>query len=855
MSPDSSRGSEWYKWDLHFHTPVSPDYKDKSATNEQIIDSLVAHEIKVVVVTDHNFIDVDKIKGLQTEGAKKSMTVLPGIELRGEYGKEPINYIGIFPEDADLEFIRNELYSKLDLTKKRKENTSEDALYCAIEKGCKEIHDLGGIVSVHAGKKSNSIECIPNTLPSSMAQKKDIASWVDIFELGSASDADDYTNIVFTKLEKVYPMIVASDNHDHKSYAFKGNNYCWIKAKPTFLGLKQIIYEPNDRIKIQELRPEEKSPQSIINYVSYSSTNGETRTVAFNQNLNSLIGSRAQGKSNLLRNMAYSIDYDQSRNRGVSDNEFLPLKDFKVVWSDNSVNTLLTTQDKDKGVLFIPQKYLGELIYDKNPKFDKFLTNLFENNVSFSNGLGLYKKFEDTNSLEIASSVQSLLDTRSWGADKSEKIKKLGKKESYETEIQDIQNQIKGYGKTAQISEEELKSYNEISSDIKKNELDSKALTRDIESLKRLKSLDIITAENIDIYDFTDKTFKKITDQLSASDKDFKESFIIKELRILNTQVTKLESEMKALTTKVKPLEEKIKKSQALVSLTKRLTDKKSAKLSIEQLEKERAELGDKYKKIKDDLLAKYKLYETTYNSLDIEIDKLDFSEVKITVVFDEDSFRKFLDENINYHNSIEFRKVNSGAKKLLDSPIAWHYETSKFQDLLRDLLDGIMSQQLLLKSGKDVKSVITDLVKNRFKIDFLKSVTRGGVSFTDMSDGEQMLALLEFIFKFDSYKYPVLLDQPEDDLDAKAISSTIVEFIKSEKAERQIIIASHNANLVVCGDSENIIVSSKTGGKNPDFKYVSGAIEEDSVNKEIVEILEGGKQAFERRRNKLGIA
>lgn len=55
------RGSIWRKWDLHCHTPSSYDYRDKSVTNQQIIDTLKSNEIAVVAITDHHIIDVERI--------------------------------------------------------------------------------------------------------------------------------------------------------------------------------------------------------------------------------------------------------------------------------------------------------------------------------------------------------------------------------------------------------------------------------------------------------------------------------------------------------------------------------------------------------------------------------------------------------------------------------------------------------------------------------------------------------------------------------------------------------------------------------------------------------------------------
>ena len=94
-----NRGSEWRKWDLHFHTPSSYDYKDKSVTNHKIIDILAENKISVVAITDHHTMNIARIQDLQQLGKDKGITVLPGIEfLADARGKDPIHFIGIFSE-------------------------------------------------------------------------------------------------------------------------------------------------------------------------------------------------------------------------------------------------------------------------------------------------------------------------------------------------------------------------------------------------------------------------------------------------------------------------------------------------------------------------------------------------------------------------------------------------------------------------------------------------------------------------------------------------------------------------------------------------------------------------------------
>ena len=94
----------------------------------------------------------------------------------------------------------------------------------------------------------------------------------------------------------------------------------------------------------------------------------------------------------------------------------------------------------------------------------------------------------------------------------------------------------------------------------------------------------------------------------------------------------------------------------------------------------------------------------------------------------------------------------------------------------------------------------------------------------------------------------PIILDQPEDHIDNNFISSDLVPVLREAKKERQIIIVTHNANLVVNGDAEQVIVAKHKGGK---IKYEPGSIENRAIRREIAELLEGGQEAFEKRERK----
>lgn len=147
------KGAEWRKWDLHLHTPSSYDYKNKSITDDDFIKKLKKENISAVVITDHHIIDIERIENLKSI-AKNDIQIFPGIEfLSDAKGKEPIHFIGIFPENANLKHIWGQISNKTSISRIEGENKNINEVYCHLSDTIKLIKELGGIVSIHAGKK------------------------------------------------------------------------------------------------------------------------------------------------------------------------------------------------------------------------------------------------------------------------------------------------------------------------------------------------------------------------------------------------------------------------------------------------------------------------------------------------------------------------------------------------------------------------------------------------------------------------------------------------------------------------------------------------------------------------------
>ncbi|MDO6582051.1 PHP-associated domain-containing protein [Photobacterium sp. 2_MG-2023] len=138
------------------------------------------------------------------------------------------------------------------------------------------------------------------------------------------------------------------------------------------------------------------------------------------------------------------------------------------------------------------------------------------------------------------------------------------------------------------------------------------------------------------------------------------------------------------------------------------------------------------------------------------------------------------------------------------------------------------------------------DQINTWFPEDKLSIKFNDGNRFKDVSQGsagQKASAILSFLLSYGTE--PLILDQPEDDLDNGLITSLIVSKLHENKADRQIIVVTHNPNIVVNGDSEYVIALEDRGQINP---VASGALQEVNVRKNVCEIMEGGEVALQQR-------
>ncbi|MPT31033.1 MAG: hypothetical protein E2600_05060 [Chryseobacterium sp.] len=987
-----NRGSEWRKWDLHIHTPSSYDYKDKLITNEKLIEVFIENNISTIAITDHHFIDIERIKELQNIG-KDKITILPSIEfLSDARGKEPIHFIAIFPEDCNIDFIWKQIESKTNISKIQGEGKNHNEVYCHLLDTIKLIKELGGLVTIHSGEKTNGIENITHSLPHGVAQKEDIAKAIDIFEMGKETDCEGYENTVIPylikKIDKHIPLIICSDNHQITNYIIKQN--LWIKAQPTFEGLKQIIYEPTERVKIQKDEPDNnKLDQLIIDQVQFNSSikhfwrninekkeieisnlenliskvqdannsdflSDEEKVkntdflnleiedkfkdeficnttlivegnkysyfkfqkftpnpIYFNKNLNVIIGGKSSGKSILLYNIARTLLNTEKLGKIFKEEEKVDEFNFRIKSDanpevDSNYNFEIKTKVPDisqtrfdyngnsilSEVIYIPQNYLIKLAepeyYKKGESLNKLIRNLIVEKEEFKTMYDdifiarVKRNDEIRNAL-----IKKYFETKETIDELIINLGGKGNKEDIERIIKHNEGIILELKEKTGLNKEEIAVYQLKQKELEKIEKDESDLHSDKSTIKEFnrKSIDTL------------KTLVKDLDNLDIRTSQIKSDFIIKyqelkniisSLEIYNDNIDIEDAENNIFQSQLEIIQrEKVEKEKDLKPYKQNEDTEKQIKLYEDSNKIESQKLNSIIEdeknieqKKKDLLYIKkqiFKLYKKTY---------LEYENIINVLKPRTDSFEE---DNLEIKGKVKFNfpklekamwAISNGKSKSYDNwsifdknlKTTSSYPIKNFITDIKSIFEAIDNGSYKLLNSFSKEYALEVLLDDYF-YDYWE-VTYKGDKIGSMSTGKASFVILMIIIGLSESPSPILIDQPEDNLDNRSISDDLVKYLKKKKTERQIILVTHNANIAVNADAENIIVASQKGQSDRDnsdcpyqFDYINGALEDIkplnttiksllpnmSIREHIKDILEGGEVAFKKREEKYG--
>lgn len=910
-----NRGSEWRKWDLHVHTPESNGY---SGTWEEFKTQLENADCFVIGIND--YFSIAGYKKLKEEIKNNTLdigdkVILPVVEMRmtdslqnrntDTNGTTHFNFHIIFSDKLNVDDIESFIkslesgdsiigsdYSDKTKLKDKKVSFKEILKKLKSDKKFKDnfliwlpYDEYGGIGEIDPNSDGWIKE---DFIKKSHILGSSNQNQIDFFLWKSELKEDGNPKFTQEKFEKWFeykkPCIKGSDSHsqDYPIGKLKDRDsnpiekFCWIKANPTFEGLKQIAYEPEDRVKIQELKPEEKEDYQIIDKVKFIDDSFTPDEILINQNLTTIIGGKSTGKSILLRNIAQTIDPVEvsKRLKEVNLLEYSEqVSDFNVVWKDKQENNKNEDSEVNKKIIYIPQSYLNRLVDKKEDKtsIDDIIKNVLEQEEGVKTvflQLQTQKRGIEKN---ITQNIEDLFYKENDIKNLSESIKKIGDKKGIESEIKKLKKEVAELKKKAGMSDDEIKKYNDLLEKISKLNNTQEKLGKNIKSLVYLKSQKNfgVFSENQNILDSLSSDIQKtLNDSLNTvleeAETKWKEQIEV-EYKKLEKQETDNRDELKKLYDSFNPFSEKAKKSKSLDEKITKLEEEEKKLKEIANQEKNYKTLKDEYSNLIKNIAENHsKFFDSFFNAKTEILKQRSITEDQdlefgIEVVFEKKSFQEKCINDI-----CDQRRLN----KFEDVPLQ-NYEYANKADLKSDvekIIKGILTGKITLISSYSKKEAITKLVQNWFIFDY--KIKQNGDEISEMSPGKKSFVLLKLLIELDNSKCPILLDQPEDDLDNRSIYYDLVKFIKTKKKDRQIIIATHNPNLVVGADSECIIVANQEGDKSKNktyqFEYVQGALEnrfiipseekvlyKQGIQGHVCDILEGGKQAFQKREQK----
>lgn len=855
-----TRGSEWRKWDLHVHTASSFDYEYKNNdADDKLIESLHNNKIEAVAITDHFVIEKNRIESLRSKA--DDIVFFPAVELRTDKGDTNIHVILIFDNNIDLQTLCEDF--NVFKRNKGKETDNNDRIYWDFNDIISFAKEHDAIISIHAGRKSNGVDDrITNALEHNQAVKEEFAKNIDIFEMGQVRDLDEYKKHVFPTIG-IKPMIICSDNHNPTNYAF---NSLWIKADLTFNGLKQILYEPEERIRIQQNKPDDKKGYQVIDSVTLQENEFWNDTICLNENLNTIIGGRSTGKSTLLKSIAKKID-----GTIVLDGEeasFIEkhLDGVTIKWKDD------LGDETSRYIQFLPQNYMHTIAKNENKELDKLIENIISNKDE-NQILQIYndsnKEIEKTLSKNIVDVFQLQNELNSLQS----QLKEIGDKQGVIKEIERLNQKTNELSASADISADEIAQHQEAIKRISELQQQIDQTNKDIQLLDSLKKQSVFNDDIIYQFDYLSETIKN---NVTHSFEQLKEQVTNQWTNQLDGFITERNNKKEEISKTKTDVEnsEIVKKGQKYYANNKELTDiqeklkEESTRLQkIEEFEKKITTTTDRKNKMVGEIVNEHLKYKTNANSLKEQLSiPHDDVEISTKIKCQINDISEFLKERCN---------LRGGERQDYVSRIKEDYDT-KTEEVVKTFLEDALQNKIDFKNYNTAQNVINEfIIKNWYEYSFELTYQRD--NFNEMSPGKKAFVILKLLLEFDTRECPILIDQPEDSLDNRAIYKELVQYIKDKKKTRQIILVTHNSNVVVSADSENVIVANQHGSKNINdgnirFQYINGSLENskmhnDGYNEEIdsilpsqgirehvCDILEGGQEAFEKREKKYGL-
>lgn len=859
-------GSSWLRADFHLHTRADKEFIYKGEDNDFIssyVNRLDKQQIKIACVTNHNKFNLGEYKALSKNAQKKEIYVLPGIELSINDGSNGIHCLVVFnPIDwleNNTDFI-NQFLTHTFATKANYENEngrSNDNLIETIKK----LNGFGKdyfIIMAHIEQRSGFYNELDGGRIQEIGKEKIFKKSVLGFQ--KIRTYDKKAKLELWLDNKSLAFIEGSDAKSIEDIGI--GNEIDGETQKTFLKLGAYNFEA---IKYALMDKNYRQSNSLVTptngYIKSISFNGgklDGTTVQLNHSMNNLIGIRGSGKSSILEAVRYALDIDLSKGQNV---------DFE--YKNNLVNALLGSGGKvtcvlvdDQGVEYRTEKILGDRT---NIYIGEELQSGLRPNAIVKRPIYFGQK--DLSQIGDSLSTEYLIN-KLIGNRLSDKKREVDDKNQ---EIIKLVNDIKKIdSKIARKTEFEEKQA-ELALKIqvfKEHKIDKKlekqiAFNKDANFIKRIDKFEgeLINSldEFIQEYDGNFKSFKTYSSKENISDIEsviqslikFEQLFDTlknilsqfsdknKEIHTIQTGFTEKYDELKEEFSKIKR-EINLPNIQAddYVKFTKELD---LTKFQLSELEKLSAKKVQLQTQLKQSLVELQGLWHNEFTIVQEEVQKVNDNQESIAIHVDfkgnKTEFKDYLKENLRGSN-LRDNTIQAVIDDYNDL-ISVYNDLSVKDSNIREKLSENQFHLFKKYFNSKIEAFLTYRIPDKFEIVYRER------SLKEHSLGQRASALIIFLLTLKDSDL-IIIDQPEDDLDNQTIYNDVIKVLKELKNSSQFIFATHNPNIPVLGDCEQIVSC------NYDTKIIktnSGSIDDERIRKDIVNIMEGGKEAFNNRK------
>jgi len=859
-------GSTWLRADFHLHTKADKEFTYQGEGNSFISDyvnQLSQENIGIAAITNHNKFDHEEYKALTKTAKNREIYVLPGVELSVNDGANGIHCLVIFNPAEWLkngtDYI-NQFITQTFAGKHNYENEngrSNDNLIETIKKLNAFEKDYF-IIMAHIEQRSGFY----NELDGGRIQE---LSENPLFRKAVLGLQKVRTRDVIAKLnlwlDNNLPAFV--EGSDAKNIEGIGTGNCVNDiTQKTYLKIGAFNFEAVKYALIDKQFRQEKETtkpsNGFIKSISFRGGKLDGSTLHLNHSMNNLIGIRGSGKSSILEAIRYALDIDLNRNQNV---------DFE--YKTNLVNALLGSGGKitsvlvdDQGNEYNVEKILGDRtnIY----KGGELQLGLKPNAIVKK---PIYFGQKDLSQIGDSLSTEYLIS-------KLIGDRLLNKKREIEEKNQDVLRLIEGLKKIdakvarkadIEAKQAELKLKIQV---FKEKEIDKKlekqiSFDKDSNFIKRLEKFEQKVIDGLNEYvseyegsfqsikTYTTKENKTAIDAIKQHFEAFENIFLETKLLSLKlaTENSNLQKKRQEFNVKYETLKEEFSKIKRDINLpniqaddyvkyTKELDLTKAQLSELNKLSNKKEEIEVQ---LKQTLVSLQQLWHNEFEIVQEEIKKVndDQDAIKIAVDFkgNKPDFKSYLKENLRGSNLRD-----NNIQTIIDNyndMIAVYDDLNQAKTKLSDNLSDVQLNTFREYFNRNVEPFLTYRVPDKFDIIYR------GRPLNEHSLGQRASALIIFLLTLKESDL-IIIDQPEDDLDNQTIYNDVIKVLKELKNASQFIFATHNPNIPVLGDCEQVI-SCKYDANS--IQTNLGSIDNKTIRNEIVNIMEGGQEAFNNRK------